>query len=402
MSNLVLVERMIHMPLRNYRVLDLTRLLPGPYCTMILADFGAEVIKVEDTNVGDYTRHWEMDNQEEQSPFYEALNRNKKSVSIDLKAKKGKEIFKELVKEADVVVESFRPGVMERLELGYDTLKTVNPSLIYCAITGFGQTGPYMNDPGHDINYLSLAGLLYYFAREHQKPAPPPVQIADIGGGALPATIGILMALLEKEQSGKGQFIDISMLDNIMSWMSSFLPDYLQTKKEPQPGKLVLSGAKACYEVYETKDGRYLAVGALEEKFWKTFCETIGKESFIPLLNAPLQEQHRLKTEIQNIISQKTLVEWTNIFAGKEACVTPVHTLDEMVKDPQLNAREIIKTVHGKRYISPSIHLSETPGAIKEVAPKQGEHTEEVLTTLGLSEEDIHTLKVENVIKVEK
>ncbi|GGE20294.1 CoA transferase [Marinithermofilum abyssi] len=387
------------MPLGNIRVLDLTRLLPGPYCTMLLADFGAEVIKVEDPEVGDYAR--ELDGN---GAFFHSLNRNKKSVAIHLKTEQGKEIFLKMAEKADVVVESFRPGVMDRLGVGYDALKRVNPSLIYCAVTGYGQTGPYAGLVGHDINYLSYAGLLHLFGERDKKPFVPPVQIADIGGGALPAAIGIMLALFERERSGKGQFVDISMLDNVISWMQTILPHYFATGVQPKRGELMLAGGKACYEMYETKDGRYLSVGALESKFWAAFCKGIGREDFIPLLDAPLHEQHRLKAEIQTILSEKTLAEWLEIFVDVEACVSPVHTLEEMVKDPQVIARKIIQAMsHSSigeiKHVAPPIRLSKTPGSLRTPAPKLGEHTGEMLSEIGYSSEQIELLKTEGVIR---
>ncbi|WP_059103110.1 CaiB/BaiF CoA transferase family protein [Shouchella shacheensis] len=381
------------MPLTSIRILDLTRLLPGPYCTMLLADFGAEVIKVEDPKVGDYARAYEPKLGEDSALFH-SLNRNKKSICVNLKSEEGKEQFLKLVENADVVVESFRPGVMERLGLGYEPLNTVNPALIYCAITGYGQTGPYADRPGHDINYLSYAGLLNLMGEKDGKPVVPAAQLADIGGGALPAAVGILLALFERERSGKGQFIDVSMMDGVISWLQTLLPNYLVEDVEPRRGEQVLSGGLACYEVYETKDGRFLSVGALEPKFWQSFCQVIDRRDFIPLLDAPLHEQHRLKYEIQTIISQRTLAEWLDNFSGKDACVAPVLNFHEMVNDPQVLAREMIQSVHhstlgGTRQIGIPIKLSETPGKIQSQAPKLGEHTAKVMEEIEISRKTI-------------
>ncbi|GAA0481811.1 hypothetical protein GCM10008986_03180 [Salinibacillus aidingensis] len=245
------------MPLKSIRVLDLTRLLPGPYCTMLLADFGAEVIKVEDPMMGDYARAYEP-KIDEKSAFFHSLNRNKKSICLNLKSPEEKQYFLRLVEETDIVVESFRPGVMEKLGLDYQTLRDINPGLIYCSITGYGQTGPYRDKPGHDINYISYAGLLNLMGERDGKPVVPAAQIADIGGGALPAAIGILLALIERGKSGRGQFVDISMLDGVLSWLQILLPGYLTNHIEPERGKQTLSGALACYEVYQTKDDRWL------------------------------------------------------------------------------------------------------------------------------------------------
>ncbi|ASN06236.1 CaiB/BaiF CoA transferase family protein [Virgibacillus necropolis] len=376
------------MPLKNTRVLDLTRLLPGPYCTMLLADFGAEVIKVEEPKMGDYARHYEPklgDN----SVLFHSLNRNKKSVCLNLKSEEGKADFLEMVEKADVVVESFRPGVMERLGLDYEKLKQVNPALVYCAITGYGQTGPYANKPGHDINYLSYAGLLHLMGEKGGKPVIPATQIADIGGGALPATVGILLALLERKNSGEGQFVDISMLDGVISWLQTLLPNYLSHHTESNRGEQMLAGGLAAYAVYETKDARFLSVGALEPKFWGAFCLAIERSDFIPLLQAPLQEQYRLKYEIQTIISKKTLADWLTIFSSLEACVSPVLSFDEMIEDPQVIARGMIQTmkhntVGETKQVGTPIKLSRTPGGIRTLAPKLGEHTAEFMEEMEI------------------
>jgi len=374
------------LPLQSIRVLDLTRLLPGPYCTMLLADFGAEVIKVEDPKMGDYARNYDP-KLDENSALFHSLNRNKKSVCFDLKSQEGKDNFLKMVEKADVVVESFRPGVLERLGLDYEKLKGINPGLVYCAITGYGQTGPYANDPGHDINYISYAGLLDLMGEKDGQPVVPAAQIADIGGGALPATVGILLALLERKESGKGQFVDISMLDGVVSWLQTLLPDYLSGHVSPKRGEQPLDGGLAAYEVYETKDARWLSVGALEPKFWEAFCNSIEKPDFIPLLGAPLHKQHRLKYEIQMIIQQNTLSEWMEVFSETEACVSPVLTFEEMTKDPQVLAREMIQHVNSEtlkmKQIGIPIKLSETPGEIRTQAPKLGEHTEMFLHDIG-------------------
>lgn len=375
----------IAMPLKSIRVLDLTRLLPGPYCTLILADFGAEVIKIEEPSIGDYARADEP-KLDEDSAYFHSINRNKKSVCIDLKTDQGKEQFLKLVEDADVLVESFRPGVMERLGLGYDVLKEIKPSLIYCAITGYGQTGPYSSKPGHDINYISYAGLLELMGETDRKPIIPATQIADIGGGALPATIGILLAVIEQKRTGKGQFIDISMLDGVISWMQTILPYYFASVEQKR-GQLPLSGEKACYAVYETKDNKFISVGALEEKFWKQFCEVIGRDDFIPLLNSSLSQQLKMKNDIQQIILKKTRDEWMELFSEVEACVAPVLSIEEAMQDPQVLFREMIQDVEHPelgllKQIGFPIKLSETPAKIRRKAPKLGEHTGEFVNKL--------------------
>ncbi|WP_404996347.1 CaiB/BaiF CoA transferase family protein [Caldifermentibacillus hisashii] len=367
------------LPLQSIRVLDLSRLLPGPFCTMLLADFGAEVIKIEAPDLGDYARQYEP-KIDENSVMFHSLNRNKKSVTLDLKTDEGKDQFFQMVGKADVVVESFRPGVMKRLGLDFPVLEKINPRLIYCAISGYGQTGPYAEMPGHDINYISYAGLLELMGEKDGKPIVPAVQVADLAGGAYPAVTGILLALLEREKSGKGQFIDISMMDGVISLLQSTLPNYLMKNIPSKRGEQMLSGGLACYEVYQTKDGRWLAVGALEMKFWRVFCQKIGKPEWIALLNEQDEVQYKLKHDIQNVIYTKTLAEWMDIFEDAEACVSPVLTFAELVNHPQVQARKMFEAIEQDgipvKHIGIPIKLSRTPGKIRAAAPKLGEHTE--------------------------
>ncbi|MEN0664157.1 CaiB/BaiF CoA transferase family protein [Caldifermentibacillus hisashii] len=367
------------LPLQSIRVLDLSRLLPGPFCTMLLADFGAEVIKIEAPDLGDYARQYEP-KIDENSVMFHSLNRNKKSVTLDLKTDEGKDQFFQMVGKADVVVESFRPGVMKRLGLDFPVLEKINPRLIYCAISGYGQTGPYAEMPGHDINYISYAGLLELMGEKDGKPIVPAVQVADLAGGAYPAVTGILLALLEREKSGKGQFIDISMMDGVISLLQSTLPNYLMKNIPSKRGEQMLSGGLACYEVYQTKDGRWLAVGALEMKFWRVFCQKIGKPEWIALLNEQDEVQYKLKHDIQNVIYTKTLEEWMDIFDDAEACVSPVLNFAELVNHPQVQARKMFEAIEQDgipvKHIGIPIKLSRTPGKIRAAAPKLGEHTE--------------------------
>ncbi|WP_346200120.1 CaiB/BaiF CoA-transferase family protein [Caldifermentibacillus hisashii] len=367
------------LPLQSIRVLDLSRLLPGPFCTMLLADFGAEVIKIEAPDLGDYARQYEP-KIDENSVMFHSLNRNKKSVTLDLKTDEGKDQFLQMVGKADVVVESFRPGVMKRLGLDFPVLEKINPRLIYCAISGYGQTGPYAEMPGHDINYISYAGLLELMGEKDRKPIVPAVQVADLAGGAYPAVTGILLALLEREKSGKGQFIDISMMDGVISLLQSTLPNYLMKNIPSKRGEQMLSGGLACYEVYQTKDGRWLAVGALEMKFWRVFCQKIGKPEWIALLNEQDEVQYKLKHDIQNVIYTKTLEEWMDIFDDAEACVSPVLNFAELVNHPQVQARKMFEAIEQDgipvKHIGIPIKLSRTPGKIRAAAPKLGEHTE--------------------------
>lgn len=363
------------MPLQSIRVLDLTRLLPGPYATMILADFGAEVIKIEDPFLGDYARNFEP-KVAGQGAMFHSLNRNKQSISLNLKEDADRKKLLEMIKDADVLIESFRPGVMERLGLDYETLKQYNEGIIYCAITGYGQTGPYKDKPGHDLNYIGYTGLLDLMGRSGEAPIVPATTIADIGGGAQPAIIGILLALFHREKTGEGQFVDISMMDGVISWLQTLLPAYLNAGDKPSRGEQMLDGGRAYYNIYETKDARYLAVGAVEPKFWSAFCEIIERENLIAHQEGPKAKQEEMKAEIQGIIKTKTLAEWTEIFEPIDACVSPVVNFAEMEKNEHVIAREMIQSVKdhkiGKvKHIGIPIKLSKTPGSIRSLAPNR-------------------------------
>jgi crotonobetainyl-CoA:carnitine CoA-transferase CaiB-like acyl-CoA transferase len=376
------------LPLDGIRVLDLTRLLPGPYCSLLLADYGADVIKVEDPKSGDYARWYEPRVNEDQSAMFISLNRNKRSITLDLKDEKDKKAFISLIKTADVLIESFRPGVMDRLGLGYKELKVHNPKLIYCAITGYGQTGPYAKEAGHDLNFLSYSGLLHLQGAPNEKPLIPSVQIGDIGGGALMAAVGILLAIIDAKKSNTGQFVDISMLDGALSWMHTILPNYWTSGEMPNRGELTLNGGKACYEIYRTKDERFISVGALEYKFWKNFCKVIGKEELIDQLDEPLEQQRIIKQEIQAAIQQKTLTEWLELFEGIDACVSPVLTPKELADHPQIKHRHMIEDIiHPKvgviKQIGNPIKLSNSTVTTRRHAPGLGEHTKEIFKELG-------------------
>jgi crotonobetainyl-CoA:carnitine CoA-transferase CaiB-like acyl-CoA transferase len=376
------------LPLEGIRVLDLTRLLPGPYCTLLLADYGADVIKVEDPKSGDYARWYEPKVNDDQSAMFISLNRNKRSITLDLKDEKDKEAFVSLIKTADVLIESFRPGVMDRLGLGFEELKVHNPKLIYCAITGYGQSGPYAKEAGHDINFLSYSGLLHLQGAPNEKPLIPSVQIGDIGGGALMAAVGILLAIIDAKKSNRGQFVDISMLDGALSWMHTILPNYWTSGEMPNRGELTLNGGKACYEIYRTKDHRFISVGALEYKFWKNFCKVIAKEEIIDQLDAPLEQQRIIKQEVQAAIQQKTLTEWLELFEGIDACVSPVLTPEELTENPQIKHRQMIEDItHPEagvfKQIGNPIKLSNSIVRKRRHAPGLGEHTKEILKELG-------------------
>jgi len=390
------------MPLEGLRILDLTRLLPGPYCTLLLADIGAEVVKVEDPEVGDYLRFTPPISPSGMSIHFHTINRNKKSIAINLKHEKGRKILKDLARDFDVLIEQFRPGVMERMGLGYDVLRKVNPRLVYCSITGYGQDGPYRDYAGHDINYLGYAGVLYSTGKADGPPIICGVQIADLAGGGMFAAISILAAYIHARETGEGQFIDVSMMDGSISWLTINTGELFLTGKGPERQSQVLWGATPCYNVYEAKDG-YMAVGALEPKFWKRLCEILGKPEYAELQFCE-EKFDEIFSWLSGVFKRKTRSEWMEVFAGEDACVTPVLSQEEMMRDPQVLAREMIVEMEDQKLertktIGIPVKFSKTPGEIRSGAPALGEHTEEILSGIGLTADQIETLRKEGVVK---
>ncbi|TMC47517.1 MAG: CoA transferase [Chloroflexi bacterium] len=336
------------LPLEGTRILDLTRLLPGPFCTLMLADMGAEVLKVEDTSIGDYLRWQPPMVGETQGIFFAALNRNKQSMRLNLKPKEGKEVFARLVKTADVVVESFRPGRLDRLGVGYEAMAQVNPRIIYCAISGYGQDGPYRERAGHDLNYLALAGLLDLFGKRHGEPLMPPVQIADLTGAYL-AAVGVLSALVARASTGRGQFVDISMMDGVVPWMISMLPRFWIDGQVPRRGEIPLGGAMPCYNLYECQDGQWLTLGALEPQFWSTFCKMVGREEWMDHQRDMGDEAEPTFAAVRALFKSKTRAEWLAFFADADVCIEPVLTVAEAAQHPQMQQRRMTVQVEQKR-----------------------------------------------------
>jgi len=388
-------------PLKNIVVLDLSRLLPGPLCSLFLADLGAEVIKIEDTEAGDYIR-WLPPLLDDYGAVYHALNRNKKSIRLNLKMPEGKEIFKKLVNTADVVLESFRPGTMDRLGLGYNVLQENNPRIIYCAITGYGQDGPYKDKAGHDLNYISIAGLLGTCGESVKPPSMPGVQIADIGGGSLTALSAILLALYQREKTGRGQFLDVSMTDGCFSFLMHHLAESAARGSPHRRGKERLTGGLACYQVYRTKDNKYISIGALEPKFWANLLKILNREDLINLQFIE-EEQERVREELQKVFITKTRNEWISLLSGNDLCVEPVYDLEEAGEDPQIRFRGIfrrIKLKNGAESLQIKIPLRGSAITEPEMrqAPGYGEHTEMILQGLGYSKQEIRILKEKGII----
>ena len=388
-------------PLEGVRVLDLSRLLPGGFCSLLLADFGAEVIKVEDTGLGDYLRwappYYEGGEDSARSALFLALNRNKSSVRIDLKQPEGRDVFLRLAREADVVLESFRPGVMDRLGVGYETLRAENPGLVYCAITGYGQDGPYRDRSGHDMNYLGLVGLLGLTGERGGAPVQAAGQIADIGGGALMGAFGILAALRERDRSGEGQLVDVSMADGSLSWLGLVAARSFADGAAPRRGDLELGGALVCYRPYACADG-WVTLGALEPKFWAAWCRGVGREDLVERqFDAPGSATH---AEVSRIFAQRTRGQWQAFASEHDCCLEPVLELDEALESDLVQAREMVvgidqPGVHEPvRLLGVPVKLDRTPGdPHRRPGPGLGEQTEEVLAAAGLSEEEIAALK---------
>lgn len=380
------------LPLQGTTVLDLSRLLPGPYCSMVLADLGCDVIKIEEPSTGDYTR-WMPPFIKEESARFLSVNRNKKSMTLNLKTEKGREIFFQLVQRSDVVLESFRPGTVQRLHIDYEQVQKINPGIIYCSITAYGQNGPYRDKAAHDINIVGLGGVLSITKGN----TVCGVQIADTTSGLL-ACIGILTALIHREKTQKGQYIDVSMLDGVVSLLSVHAGEYFATGISPVPEEMALSGGLACYDVYETEDNKFVALGALEPKFWSTFCTNIGRKDLIP---CQLQEdQKSLKKALKTIFKEKTQKEWLTTLT--DMC-TPVNDLEQVFKDPHVLYRDMLCTVTHPtagviNQLGVPITFSETPGEVRTPPPLFGEHTNQVLTDLGFSDTDIDQLKRDGVI----
>jgi alpha-methylacyl-CoA racemase len=374
--------------LDGIRVLDLSRLLPGPFLTMVLADLGADVVKVEDPRVGDYLRQIPPAVDGISGRFL-VLNRGKRSLALDLKAESGRAAFLRLVEKADVVVESFRPGVMDRLGVGWKELSAKNPRLVLCSISGYGQTGPYAPRAGHDLNYIGLAGVLAMTGGAGA-PAMPGVQIADLAGGALWGLSGVLAALLGRERSGHGTHVDIAMCEGSLALLAAELGSVAAGGETPTRGSATLNGGLACYGVYRTSDGRYISVGALEPKFWLAFNKAIGRKSDMSELIASPKIQDRVREEVQAVIASKTRDEWAAVFAAHDCCAEPVLEMDEILHHPLHEAREVFSRAPGPG--GSEVMQVRSPLAAARAdrpAPRLGEHSAAVLADYGFSPDEI-------------
>jgi len=372
-------------PLRNVKLLDLSRQLPGPFCSMMLADLGVDVLVVASPadvmGIG-----------------IPLIQRNKRSMTLNLKHPEGKKIFDRLVQDADIILEGFRPGVTDRLGIDYASMAKLNPRLVYCSISGYGQDGPYRDKVGHDVNYLGYAGVLGVSGGAGNAPTVMPVQVADIGGGALMATVGILAALLARAHTGRGQFVDVSMMDGSVAWNVFHAVMSLVTGQQPQRGHTRLTGHNPCYAVYETKDGKYVTVGALEEHFWRNLCVQLRVEEFIPDQFAEGPRREEMFTVIRDKFRRKTQAEWLEQLGPIDICFGPVNDIADAFADPQVQARGMIRDINGLKLIASPLKFSDTPPAEPEPPPQFGQHTDEVLRELGYPTKTVEELRAQRVV----
>jgi alpha-methylacyl-CoA racemase len=370
--------------LEGLRVLDLSRLLPGGFCSLLLADFGADVIKVEDTGAGDYVRA--------DPPAFLALNRGKRSISIDLKKPAGRDVFLHLSTRADVLLESFRPGVMDRLGVGYSRLREENPRLVYCAISGYGQDGPNALRAGHDMNYLARNGLLGLTGEPDGPPVQAAGQIADLGGGALMAAFGILAALRERDRSGEGQFVDVSMTDGALAWLAMDAARHLADGVVPARGRTPLAGGLICYRPYRCTDG-WVTLGALEPKFWAAWCDGVGRPELVERqFDAVGSDTHR---EVEAIFAERTRAEWEAFNDEHDCCVEPVLDLGEALA----GAGEMVVEVDGARLLGAPVKLSRTPAdPARAGGPGLGADTDAVLAEAGYDAAAIAALRAAGAV----
>ncbi|MGH7920880.1 MAG: CaiB/BaiF CoA transferase family protein [Candidatus Dormibacteraceae bacterium] len=382
---------MSRLPLRGVRVLDLTRLLPGPVCSLLLADMGADVVKVEQPRSGDGMR-WYPPLLDGQSVAFNAVNRNKRSITLNLKSEAGRELFLALAERAEVVIEGNRPGVLDRLGLGWRVLRVRNPNLILCSITGYGQESPWVERAGHDLNYLAVNGILSLSAPRGGAPHPPPVQVADLGGGAQASATAILGALVDVGRGGEGRWLDVSMSDATLGWLST--PFAETAARGPIPrDRHRLIGKFACYGVYECADGRYLSVAALEPKFFGTLCGELGRPDLIAL-HTDEGRQEELRGELAAIFRSRARDEWTCL--GKDTCCEPVLEVWEVPDHPHIRARGLFHDLPTGREVAPPVVMGE--GWRRLDPPRLGEHNAEILGEVGVAATRLRELAAAGVV----
>ena len=381
--------------LKHLKVLDLTMNLPGPYMTWLLAALGAEIIKIENPVGGDYARVLGGTDAGSQNPFFEAINRNKKSITLNLKNPEGRRLFLSLLNEHDILVEGFRPGTMERLGLGFETTQKAQPRLIHVSISGYGQDGPYRLRAGHDLNYLSLAGVIGMTGTRDGQAAIPGVQIADLAAGSLMALSGLLAAVIQRHSTGQGQYVDISMFHGSLSLATMVFAGIQAGLEEPEPGKMLLNGRFPCYGLYRTLDGRHMSLGCIESKFWQNFCIAVGR----PDLAGHQFGAPDIVKEVENIFATKTQEQWIQLMKDHDSCCEPVLSINDAVESDLVKARKMLKSgPSGNRYLASPFRLSESTIVNDVSAPALGQHTRDILSGLGVSDDELQRLSREGVI----
>ena len=399
--------------LEGVRILDLSRLIPGTFCTMLLGDLGAEVVKIEAPGVSEFMGSSGPLGEEKSRKMaaYYAPNRNKKSVVINLKSQAGQEIFYGLSQRADVIVEGFRPGVAERLGIDYETIEKLNRKIIYCSLSGYGQDGPYRAFPGHDINYIAMAGILGLIGHDEGPPVIPLNLVADFAGAALYAALGIAVALVARNRTGRGQYVDVAYMDGAVSLMSWFTCGYFFDGSVLRRGQSWLHGAYPYYGVYETKDGKHITIGCLEPHFWENLCRFLGKEEYISYhfepehtFQKPEDEKwDEIRSFLRQVFLTRTRDEWFDLLIRNDVPAGKIHTPDEVFTDPQVLHRQMVIEVEdpilGKvKQVGVAPKLSSTPGKVRSLSPLPGEHTNEILRELGYEWEEIQDLREEGAI----
>ncbi|MDF3867390.1 CaiB/BaiF CoA-transferase family protein [Pseudomonas denitrificans (nom. rej.)] len=389
-------------PLASLKILDFSTLLPGPFASLLLADMGAQVLRVESPTRMDLVRVLPP-HVDGTSASHAYLNRNKRCIALDLKQAEAVEVVKQLVQEYDIVLEQFRPGVMDKLGVGYEALKAINPKLIYVSITGYGQTGPFRDRAGHDINYLALAGVASYTGRRESGPLPLGVQLADIGGGSLHGVMGLLAAVIHRQQTGEGQQVDVSMTDCAFSLHGMAGAGYLAAGVEPEMEGLALNGG-SFYDYYRTRDGRWFSVGSLEPQFMQQFCAAIGRPELAARgLSPKPEDQQALKREIAIEFERQDFAQWQERFAALDACVEPMLSLAEAVEHPQLVERGVVTQVPNgrggeQRQMACPIRFSAGLPEPRHIGAALGAHTADVMAELGYTDEQVAALKAAKVI----
>ena len=397
--------------LEGIKVLDFCRNAPGMFCTMILGDLGADVLMLERPMAGERAEYEKIvsgiatPEDERRHATYDALRRNKRSLALNMKEPEAQEIFYSLVKDADVVVEGFRPGVMSRLGAGYEKVKGINPKVVYCSVSGYGQDGPYANMAGHDINYISFAGVLSMIGHsEEEKPAIPLNLLADYAGGGLCGAVAVLAALLARNNTGKGQYLDIAMTEGVMYMMAAVVSGFYSEGRSPKRGMSRLNGGASYYNVYRTKDNKYLSIAAIEPWFWVNLCRALGREDLAGSQEAEGQERDQITRFLEETFATRTRDDWFEYLKDQNISVGKVYDMEEALTDPHTVHRGMVVEVEAPEapggkvsQVGIPIHLSDTPGKVRHVGSVTGQHSQDVLLSLGYSLDQVNDLKQREV-----